>query len=88
MARRAAVPRANSMTTVAVTKTHSESAVSPAGLDPRPASHSSTAPATAETTGQRNVRIRLPGDARRQAIRGPMPVRASSGSPNMTRKKS
>ena len=71
-----------------VTKMQSESAVRPAVLDPRPRSHRSAAPERAETTGQRNVRIRLSGDARRQAISGPIPVSASSGSPKMTRKKS
>ena len=82
------MPRANSIVIVTVTNTHSESAVSPAGLDPRPASHKSTAPVSAEITGHRNIRHRLPGDALRHAISGPIPVSAKSGSPKMTRKKS
>ncbi len=73
---------------VIVTNTHSESAVSPAALEPRPASTKSTVAATAESAGQRNVRTRLRGEARRQAIIGPTPVRNRSGSPKMTRKKS
>ena len=70
-----------------VTNTHSESAVIPAQLDPRPASQSSTVAAAAETIGQRNVRAGRRVDARRQAISGPMPTSRSSGNPNMTRKK-
>ena len=66
---------------------HSVIAVSPAQLEPSPASASSAPPATADVTGQRNVRQRLPGVARRHAISGPIPVSASSGSPNATRKK-
>ena len=71
-----------------VTKMQSESAVSPAMLDPRPRSHRNAAPESADATGQRKVRTRLSGDARRQAMSGPIPVRASSGSPKITRKKS
>ena len=87
IALRAEAPRANSRPIVTVTKMHSENAVSPGQLDPRPSSASSAPPAAAEITGQRNVRQRLPGVARRQAISGPIPVSASSGSPNATRKK-
>ena len=71
-----------------VTKMQSESAVSPAVLDPSPRSPRSRAPEAAEMTGQRKVRMRLSGDARLHAINGPMPVSARSGSPKMTRKKS
>jgi hypothetical protein len=45
---------------------------------------SATAVSSIAATGQRNWRLRFPGDARRQAMSGPIPVKRRSRRPSGT----
>ena len=85
---RAFVPRMNSSAIAASTKAENVYAISPGVEEPAPSTIRTTPTASETRNGHRNVFPSPRSDARRQAISGPIPIRRSSGSPKMRRKKS
>ena len=73
---------------VTVTNAQMLPAATPGHEESSPNATITTPVMTPPINGQRKVRRIWRNDARRQAIRGPMPIRSSSGSPKAITKKS
>ena len=84
---RALVPRVNSSTIAARTKTENVYATSPPMFEPAPRPISTPPATTATAVGQRRLNPSARSELRRQATSGPIPISNSSGSPKTRRKK-